>query len=77
MIFDTHIHLNDEVLFKNLDNYLKDALNDGVSSFMCIGYDLESSKKHVKLHQNMILYTLQLELFLQNTSHTMKILLMN
>ncbi len=45
MIFDTHIHLNDEVLFKNLDNYLKDALNDGVSSFMCIGYDLESSKK--------------------------------
>ena len=45
MIFDTHIHLNDEVLFKNLDNYLKEALNDGVSSFMCIGYDLESSKK--------------------------------
>ena len=45
MIFDTHIHLNDEILFKNLDNYLKDALNDGVSSFMCIGYDLESSKK--------------------------------
>ncbi len=45
MIFDTHIHLNDEKLYSNLDFYYKDATNNGASTFMCIGYDLESSIK--------------------------------
>ena len=45
MIFDTHIHLNDEKLYENLDIYIEEARNCGVSTFMCIGYDLESSIK--------------------------------
>ncbi len=44
MIFDTHIHLNDEKLYQNLDDYIKDAKDAGVDTFMCIGYDLNSSK---------------------------------
>ncbi len=45
MIFDTHIHFNDDKLYDNLDNYYKEALDNNVTTFMCIGYDLESSIK--------------------------------
>ena len=44
MIFDTHIHLNDKKIYENLDFYIQDALNKGVKKFLCVGYDLESSK---------------------------------
>lgn len=44
-IFDTHIHLNDEKLFNDLDNYIKDAKESNVGRFLCVGYDIESSIK--------------------------------
>ena len=49
MIFDTHLHLNDEHLLGNLDEYIKEARLLGVTSFLCIGWDLESSKKAIEI----------------------------
>ena len=49
MIFDTHIHLNDEVFISNLDKYIQEAIDSGVDRFLCVGYDLESSKKAVEI----------------------------
>lgn len=49
MIFDTHIHLNDEKLINELDSLLIDANKKGVSKFLCVGWDLESSKKAVEI----------------------------
>ena len=49
MIFDTHIHLNEERILANLDQYLLEAKNDGVVMFLCVGWDLDSSKLAVEL----------------------------
>lgn len=49
MIFDTHIHLNDEKLYNNLDFYLKEADERGVKLFLVIGYDKKSSELAVKI----------------------------
>ena len=49
MIFDTRIYLNDEKLMANLSHYLLEAKNAGVTKFLCIGYDIESSKKAIEL----------------------------
>ena len=49
MIFDTHIHLNDKKIFSNLDQYLKEASDMGVTHFMCVGWDVESSKKAIEI----------------------------
>ena len=49
MIFDTHIHLNDEKIYEKLDFYLAEAEEVGVKSFLCVGYDLESSIKAIEI----------------------------
>ena len=49
MIFDTHVHLNDKAYADNLDEYIKSAENAGVSAFLCVGYDIESSKKAIEI----------------------------
>lgn len=49
MIFDTHIHLNDEAIFNNLEENLTTAINNGVKSFLCVGFDIESSKKAIEI----------------------------
>ncbi len=49
MIFDTHIHLNDDAFYSDVENYIKIAENAGVAAFLCVGYDIESSKKAVEL----------------------------
>jgi TatD DNase family protein len=49
MIFDTHIHLNDEKLIENLDQEISEAREVGVSKFLCVGFDIESSKKAVQI----------------------------
>ena len=48
MIFDTHIHLNDEK-YTNIDVLIKEAKELGVNAFLCVGYDLESSKKAIEI----------------------------
>ena len=48
MLFDTHVHLNDQV-YENYDEIIKSAQECGVDKMMVIGFDLESSKKAVKI----------------------------
>ena len=49
MIFDTHVHLNEERLYENIDQLLLNAKNKGVTRFLCVGWDLESSKKAIEI----------------------------
>lgn len=49
MIFDTHIHLNEERLLSNLEQYIKEAEDKGVTKFLCVGWDLDSSKKAIEI----------------------------
>ena len=49
MIFDTHTHLNDEKLINNLDEIIKSAEEHDVSKFLCVGWDIESSKQAIEI----------------------------
>jgi len=44
-MFDSHAHLQDPQIKKNLDNVLKRARDAGVERITCIGYDLPSSEE--------------------------------
>ena len=48
-IIDTHCHLNDETLYKDLDNVIQRALNAGVEKMVVIGWDKTSSELAVKI----------------------------
>jgi len=48
-IIDTHCHLNDETLFKDLDNVISRARNSGVEKMVVIGWDANSSKLAIKI----------------------------
>lgn len=49
MIFDTHCHLNDEKLINRVDEVIKDARESGVTYFLVIGWDKESSLNAIKI----------------------------
>jgi TatD DNase family protein len=49
MIFDTHCHLNNGKMYGKYRDFLREAKLVGVSKFVIIGYDLESSIKAVKI----------------------------
>lgn len=49
MIFDTHTHFNDEHLIENIPSLISDAKNKGVSNFICVGWDIDSSFKAVEI----------------------------
>ena len=48
-IIDTHCHLNDEALYKDLDNVISRALQAGVEKMIVIGWDKASSELAIKL----------------------------
>lgn len=48
-IIDTHCHLNDESLFKDLDNVISRALKAGVEKMIVVGWDKSSSELAAKL----------------------------
>ena len=48
-IVDTHCHLNDETLYKDLDNVISHALKVGVDKMVVVGWDEASSKLAIKL----------------------------
>lgn len=48
-IIDTHCHLNDEMLYKDLDNVISRALKVGVKKMIVIGWDENSSKLAIDL----------------------------
>lgn len=49
MIFDTHCHLNDEKLLPIVDEVITNAKAAGVTRFLVIGWDKESSLKAIEL----------------------------
>lgn len=54
--FDTHSHYNDEKFDQDRENIIKSTFDAGITKFMCIGYDLESSKKAIEIaekHNNI------------------------
>lgn len=48
-IIDTHCHLNDEALFKDLENVISRAQSAGVEKMVVIGWDKTSSELAIKL----------------------------
>src|SRR5690554_5796080 len=49
MLIDTHVHLNDERLLKELDDILLKAKMKNVQKLIVIGYDVQSSKKALEI----------------------------
>lgn len=47
--FDSHSHYNDEKFDEDREQLIKDTYEDGITRFMCIGYNLEQSKKAVEI----------------------------
>ena len=48
-IIDTHCHLNDEILYKDLENVISRAQQVGVEKMIIIGWDKASSELAIKL----------------------------
>lgn len=51
-LFDTHSHYNDEKFDGDREELIKATFDSGITKFMCIGYDLESSKKAIEIAAN-------------------------
>lgn len=49
MLVDTHCHLNNPRLLKDIDRLYKNALNKGVGALIVIGYDYKSSLEAIRL----------------------------
>ena len=49
MIFDTHCHLNDDQIYKDLELNIQEANNVRVKSFLVVGYDKTSSLRAVEI----------------------------
>jgi TatD DNase family protein len=49
MMLDSHCHINDDKLFEDRANVIDRAMRAGVSTFLCVGWDLESSKKALQI----------------------------
>ena len=48
-IIDTHCHLNDEILYKDLDDVISRARNAGVEKMIVVGWDETSSKLAIQI----------------------------
>jgi TatD DNase family protein len=48
-LFDTHAHLTDQAFDRDRDSVIERALSQGVAYILCVGYDLESSRRSVEL----------------------------
>ena len=47
--FDSHSHYNDEQFDIDREKIIEDTYNDGITRFICAGYDLESSKFSIEI----------------------------
>lgn len=47
--FDTHVHLNDDLYFSEIDEVIKKAKATGVTKFLCIGYEMEANRRALEL----------------------------
>ncbi len=51
MIFDTHVHLNDEDFKKDIDEVIGRAFEKGIERMLVVGYDVESSEKAIEISE--------------------------
>lgn len=49
MMFDSHCHYNDNKLYGDYENLIKDAKSKGVSFFNVVGWDIASSKRAIEI----------------------------
>ena len=49
MIFDTHVHLNSEDLYPDIELHIQEATKVGVNKFLVVGYDKKTSLLAVKI----------------------------
>lgn len=49
MMLDSHCHLNDEKLYPDRGKFIDNAKAAGVTLFLCVGWDVESSKKSLQI----------------------------
>ena len=47
--FDSHSHYNDEKFDEDREKIIKETYEDGITKFVCAGYDIESSKKSIEI----------------------------
>lgn len=50
-LFDSHCHLNDEKFDDDRDVVIRDIYESGVTNFVTVGYDIESSKRAIEIAQ--------------------------
>jgi len=50
--FDSHSHYNDEKFEQERDKIIKKVYNENVTKTVCIGYNIDSSKKAAEIAQN-------------------------
>jgi TatD DNase family protein len=48
-MLDSHCHLNDAMLYPKREKIIKEAEDIGVSLFLCVGWDVDSSKQAVRI----------------------------
>lgn len=48
-LFDTHAHYNDEKFEKDREEIIKQTYKQGITKFICAGYNLESSRKAIDM----------------------------
>lgn len=49
MIIDSHVHLNDQELFPKIEEIIERAKDNGVTAFICVGYNKESSEMAIDI----------------------------
>ncbi len=52
MLIDTHVHLNNDALYEDVEKYLKAAREEGVQRFLVIGYDPVMNARAIELAEN-------------------------
>lgn len=50
--FDSHSHYNDESFDIDREELIKQTLNEDITRMMCIGYNVEKSKKAIQIAEN-------------------------
>ncbi len=49
MYFDSHVHLNDDLLYVDLEAVVQSAYAAGVGRMVCVGYDIPSSRRALEI----------------------------
>lgn len=49
MLIDTHVHLNNDALYAEVEHYIGKAISQGVERFLVIGYDPQMNERAIEL----------------------------